>query len=70
MKKLFGYEVEKTNFRNSLKEKVEYRLIGKRGAKYQLIRHRDGKSFFIRNSGLNVVGVKGNYTIEKKWLKK
>lgn len=67
-KTLFGYEVKRVNFYNAMREMVEYVLTGKRGTKYQLIRHDDGKSFFIRNPKGNIVGLKGNYTIEEKWL--
>ena len=69
-KTLLGYDIKKTNFRNTIKEKVEYVLTGKRGTKYQLIRHDSKKSFFVRNPKGNVVALKGNYTIEGSWLKK
>ena len=74
-KQVMGYDVKKTNFRNNYKEKVEYTLTGKRGTEYQLIRntHMNGKpkkSFFVRNPKGNIVGLKGNYTIEENWLKK
>lgn len=69
-KTLFGYEIKKTNFRNTMKEKVEYVLTGKRGTEYQLIRYDSKKSFFVRNPKGNIVGLKGNYTIEESWLKK
>lgn len=68
-KNLFGYEIKKTNFRNMMKEKVEYVLTGKRGTVYQLIRHDNKKSFFVRNPKGNVAALKGNYTIEESWLK-
>ena len=69
-KTLFGYEVRKTNFHNSMGELVEYVLTGKRETKYQLIRHGGGKkTFFIRNPAGNIVGLKGNYTIEEDWVK-